>query len=172
MARSDYSPSPIGHIYAGVTRSPQVGNNGAERSLEQGPLAPLADGSAPSSSPTESDVSFAISDPVSAVLNSALDGLSTRQQVIADNIANVDTPGYRATSVDFESALLAAIDGGDPSTVTPVRTATDTPLGPNGNNVDLRKETLAAVQSQFQYQILTRAAGDHLDLVRTVAAGQ
>ena len=117
-------------------------------------------------------MSFAISDPVGAVLNSALDGLSTRQQVIADNIANVDTPGYRATSVDFESALLAAIDGGDPGAVTPVRTATDTPVGANGNNVDLRKETLAAVQTQFQYQILTRAAGDHLNLVRTAAAGQ
>ena len=66
-------------------------------------------------------MSFAISDPVSAVLNSALDGLSTRQQVIADNIANVDTPGYRATSVDFESALLRRHRRGRPDgAVTPV----------------------------------------------------
>jgi flagellar basal-body rod protein FlgB len=117
-------------------------------------------------------VSLAFPDPVGAVLDSALDGLSTRQQVIADNIANVDTPGYRATSVDFESALMSAIESGNPGAVTAVATATDTPVGANGNNVDLRKETLAAVQSQFQYQVLTRAASDRFDLVRTVAQGR
>ena len=117
-------------------------------------------------------MSLAFPDPVGAVLDSALDGLSTRQRVIADNIANVDTPGYRATSVDFESALMSAIESGNPGAVTPVATATDTPVGANGNNVDLRKETLAAVQSQFQYQVLTRAAGDRFDLVRTVAQGR
>jgi flagellar basal-body rod protein FlgB len=118
-------------------------------------------------------VSFAISDPVGAVLNSALDGLSLRQQVIADNIANVDTPGYRATSVDFETTLRAAIGSGElAGEVAPLTTATDTPVGANGNNVDLRKETLAAVQSQFQYQVLTRAASDRFDLLRTAANGQ
>jgi flagellar basal-body rod protein FlgB len=117
-------------------------------------------------------VSFAINDAVGAVLNTALDGLSTRQQVIADNIANVDTPHYRASSVDFENALRSAIQAGDPGAASPSVTATDTPVGANGNNVDLRKETLAAVQSQFQYQVLTRAASDRFDLVRTVAQGR
>ena len=118
-------------------------------------------------------MSFAISDPVSAVLNSALDGLSTRQRVIADNIANVDTPGYRRAASTSSRALRAAIDAGDPGAVHAGRaTATDTPVGANDNNVDLRKETLAAIQSQFQYQLLTRAAGDQLDLLRTVAAAQ
>ena len=42
-------------------------------------------------------MSFHLSDPVGAVLGSALDGLALRQRVIADNIANVDTPDYRAT---------------------------------------------------------------------------
>ena len=121
-------------------------------------------------------MSFAVSDAVSQVLASALDGVSLRQRVIADNIANVDTPGFRASSVDFETQLKAAISDGSfeegADSVTATTSPTDTPVGANGNNVDLRKETLAAVQSQFQYQILTRAAGDHLDLVRTVAAGQ
>ena len=39
-------------------------------------------------------------------------------------------------------------------------TTTDTPVGANGNNVDLRKETLAAIQTQFQYQLLSRAVSD------------
>ena len=119
---------------------------------------------------------FAVSDAVSQVLASALDGVTTRQQVIADNIANVDTPGYRARSVDFESQLKAAISDGDFAAGAPVETGvteipTDTPVGANGNNVDLRKETMAAVQSQFQYQILTRAVSERFNLVKTAATG-
>ena len=114
---------------------------------------------------------FAVSDAVSQVLASALDGVTLRQQVTADNIANVDTPGFRATSVDFETDLRAAIASGSPDgSIAPTLTATDTPVGANGNNVDLRKETLAAVQTQFQYQMITRATSDRFDLLRTVAA--
>ncbi|MFL6061049.1 MAG: flagellar basal body rod protein FlgB [Marmoricola sp.] len=121
-------------------------------------------------------MSFAVSDSVSQVLATALDGVAERQRVIADNIANVDTPGFRATSVDFESQLKAAIADGDFSAGTPVftgisETPTDTPVGANGNNVDLRKETMAAIQSQFQYQILTRAVSDRFNLLKTAATG-
>lgn len=120
-------------------------------------------------------MSFAVSDAVSQVLASALDGVSLRQRVIADNIANVDTPGFRATTVDFETQLKAAISDGSfeagVDSVTATTVPTDTPVGANGNNVDLRKETMAAVQSQFQYQILTRSVNDRFNLVKTAAAG-
>ena len=125
-------------------------------------------------------MSFAVSDAVTHVLATALDGVTLRQNVIADNIANVDTPGFRATSVDFETQLKAAIsdgtfvDGhrsGRSDDVTATTSPTDTPIGANGNNVDLRKETMAAVQSQFQYQVLTRAVNDRFNLVKTSVAG-
>ena len=51
-------------------------------------------------------------------------------------------------------------------------TPTDTPVGANGNNVDLRKETLSAVQTQYQYQMLTRAVNDKFTLVRDSIGGQ
>lgn len=112
-----------------------------------------------------------VSDAVQRVLGLALDGVSTRQRTIADNIANVDTPGFRATSVDFETSLREAVTGGritDSSSadVSAETTPTDTPVGPNGNNVDLRKETLAAMQSQYQYQVLTRAVTDRFSILR------
>ena len=44
------------------------------------------------------------------------------------------------------------------------------PVGQDGNNVDLRQESLAAVQSQFQYQVMTRAVSDRASLV-SIAAG-
>ncbi|MBZ5735176.1 flagellar basal body rod protein FlgB [Nocardioides sp. TRM66260-LWL] len=119
---------------------------------------------------------YAASDAVSSVLGYALDGIAQRQRVIADNIANIDTPGFRATAVDFESSLQAAISGAGPDGVqsalanaTPALLPTNTPVGANGNDVDLRKETLAAMQSQFQYQMVARAVTDRFDLVKTAA---
>ena len=50
-------------------------------------------------------------DPTMAVLTQALDGLSTRQAAISSNLANIDTPGYTAESVDFETALQQEVAG-------------------------------------------------------------
>ncbi len=110
-------------------------------------------------------------DRVEGVLHTALAGLSLRQDVIADNVANIDTPNFRARSVDFEDSLrTAAARGGVPDGgVEVTSTPTLTPVGPNGNNVDLRKETMAAMQTVFQYQTVTRAVSDRLALVRTAA---
>lgn len=113
-------------------------------------------------------------DAVGQALNAALDGVALRQRVIADNIANVDTPNFRATSVDFETSLRAALGDGEltPGELAVTATPTGTPVGANGNNVDLRQETMAAVQSQFQYQVLTRAMGDRFDLIKFSVGGQ
>jgi len=115
-------------------------------------------------------------DAVVTLLGAALDGYSLRQRVIADNIANVDTPGFRARSVEFESALRDA--AADPERAVDemsgglrvTTTTTQTPVGADGNGVDLRKEALAAIQTQFQYQLLSRAISDSAELVRTTAA--
>lgn len=121
-------------------------------------------------------MSMVVSDAVSRVLGLALDGVSLRQRTIADNIANVDTPGFRATNVDFETSLRRAVENGDiadgsTNGVRAETSPTDTPVGANGNNVDLRKETLAAVQSQYQYQILTRAVTDRFNIMRDSLSG-
>ncbi|MCX6400742.1 MAG: flagellar basal body protein [Propionibacteriales bacterium] len=117
-------------------------------------------------------MSFAATDAVGFVLHSAINGLSTRQQVIADNIANVDTPGFRARAVDFQSALSRAIETGNGSsligaTVTP----TDTPVGANDNNVDLRKESIAAIQTQYEYEVMGRAISDRHTRLSIMSGG-
>ncbi|WP_323792675.1 flagellar basal body rod protein FlgB [Nocardioides sp.] len=117
---------------------------------------------------------YAGSGSVSSVLGFALDSLALRQRTIADNIANLETPGFRASAVDFESTLRAAV-AAEGSTVdvlagqSPGLVASQAPVGANGNNVDLGAETLAAVQSQFQYQLLSRAVTDRFELIRTAA---
>jgi flagellar basal-body rod protein FlgB len=50
-------------------------------------------------------------DPTMTVLANALNGLSSRQAAISSNLANIDTPGYTAQSVDFETALANEVAG-------------------------------------------------------------
>lgn len=119
-------------------------------------------------------MSFPTTDVVASVLSTALDGLSLRQRVSADNISNIDTPGFRAATVDFESSLLGALGDGSLArgeTVTAATGLATTPVGPDGNNVDLQSETMTAIRSVFQYQLLTRAVDDRYGLVTTAIGG-
>ena len=118
-------------------------------------------------------MSIFAADGVAGVLHTALNGISFRQGVIADNIANIDTPGFTAATVDFESSLRAAIADGSltASEVLPSTGRSSAPAGINGNNVDLASETMASMQSVFQYQLLTRAVGDRYSLITTAIGG-
>ncbi len=51
-----------------------------------------------------------IDDATGRLLATALDGLASRQEAIAANLANIDTPGYAPLAVDFETALRAQIE--------------------------------------------------------------
>jgi flagellar basal-body rod protein FlgB len=109
---------------------------------------------------------------VASILKIAIDGLTDRQNTIANNIANIDTPHFIATSVDFEDSLKQAISNGEfnDSSSNPqvyiTGAPTQTPVGANGNNVDLRKEEMAMLQTQYSYQIIGRALSDHYDLIK------
>src|SRR5205085_5797460 len=62
--------------------------------------------------------------------------LSAREKVVASNIANADTPGYKTQDIDFSSVLEDATSGGAPRIMEPagLRVKND------GNNVDLDRE--------------------------------
>ncbi len=113
------------------------------------------------------------SDPVGSALYSALEGLQQRQQVAADNIANVDTPHFTARSVAFEGSLKDALQNGSLGTGEVAASVgySSAQRGANGNNVDLAKETMVAMQSTFRYQLLTRAVGDRFGLITTAIGG-
>ena len=89
-------------------------------------------------------------------LNSALDGLALRQRVIADNVANIQTPGYRAGRVSFEDSLRAAVAGGS-GAVTPTVGRSTGATRLDGNNVNLDTETLSNIEANLRYQLATQA---------------
>src|SRR3982751_7059419 len=83
-----------------------------------------------------------IGDATSTALHAALSGLAQRQRVTADNIANVNTPGFLAGRPDFESSLSGALRNGETPTIsggTVVRSLE--PTNTNGNKVNLDSET-------------------------------
>ncbi|MDL9977880.1 flagellar basal body rod protein FlgB [Microbacterium sp. ASV49] len=103
-------------------------------------------------------------------LSSALDGLSLRQRSIAENIANINTPGYHAKRVQFEDALRAAVADGSGSAQASVERSLE-PTRLNGNNVNLDTETLSNIDTVLRYQFATQALGAQASAV-TKAIGQ
>jgi flagellar basal-body rod protein FlgB len=49
---------------------------------------------------------------IGPLMHAMLDAATLRQRVVAENIANVETPGYRARKVTFDSALEQAVSEG------------------------------------------------------------
>lgn len=79
-----------------------------------------------------------------AIATSALDGLAMRQQVHAENLANVNTPGYQAKTVEFERVLGSALSKPNPGMMY------TTPLGPAGGRGSVADaRTAAGLSSAF-----------------------
>jgi flagellar basal-body rod protein FlgB len=83
---------------------------------------------------------------INPLVERMLDYTARRQQALSDNIANLDTPGYRAKDVEFHQELSSA------SSLQEV-TVEDNEK-PNGNNVDLEKQMTRMTQNGLQYMIL------------------
>ncbi|MEX2032530.1 MAG: flagellar basal body rod protein FlgB [Dehalococcoidia bacterium] len=123
------------------------------------------------------------------VARQALNGLSRRQETIAGNVANVDTPGYRRREVVFEDALkeqvnavasgLQATDPRHMSLSTSARaaggesgTARDVVSERNdANDVSIDEEMLLLVETQLRYQALSQTTGTRLNTLRTIIRG-
>lgn len=110
-------------------------------------------------------------DVTSVALNSALRGLALRQRVTADNIANINTPGYTAGRVDFESALRQALDTGSSPDVTGAVGRSLEPTRQDGNNVNLDEESLAMVDTGLRYQLTTEAVNAKFQILRDAIKG-
>jgi flagellar basal-body rod protein FlgB len=130
-----------------------------------------------------------LDDVTTMVLQRALTALSLRQQVASNNLANLNTPGFKASEVRFEAELQRVLNADreqgeslrvthpahfriDPSSaweVQPVvRTRTDTLLRADGNNVDLEKEMASLAETALLYQASTQILARKLALLRTI----
>ncbi len=112
-----------------------------------------------------------LDDVTSATLATALSAVSLRQRVSANNLANLETPGFQAQRVDFEDSLRSAVASGNPASATISVQRSGDPEGVNGNNVSLSSEILEEQKATTQYQLLSSAISEKFDLLTTVIKG-
>jgi flagellar basal-body rod protein FlgB len=112
-----------------------------------------------------------LDDIASVTLQTAISGLGLRQQVTANNIANLETPGFSAGRVDFENSLADALATGDPTHAAITTRNSGDAAGANGNNVNLDDEFVLATKTGLQEKLLTGELTAKYGLISTVLKG-
>jgi len=85
------------------------------------------------------------------LLEKMLDVTAQRQQLVAANMANVDTPGYQTKDIDFRSELQRAATNGPANFMPVVRSVHGLLERPDGNNVSMDREGLLLAETQMQF---------------------
>jgi flagellar basal-body rod protein FlgB len=92
--------------------------------------------------------------PMLQILQGFLKVTTDRQQMVATNMANVDTPGYHTRDIDFQAAMREVMDEGQGPHMEPASNELlDLPERPDGNNVNIDRESMVLSQTQLQYQM-------------------
>jgi len=111
-----------------------------------------------------------------SALETMLTFASDRQRVLATNIANVDTLGYRTRDLSegsFQRALDGAFEGKGPQARFDVREAADAgTLKPGGNNVDLELEMAKMVRNTVLHSTAAALLAQQFSLLREAVAGR
>lgn len=126
-------------------------------------------------------------DPTMRTLQFSLDGLAQRAQVASNDIANADTPNFKASVVTFEDSLRQALAGQpgdtlpltltdgadiDPNAPSGQAAITETPLlnqvmKNDNNNVDIEREMTTLAEANINYDALSQMASTKLAILRS-----
>ncbi|WP_442600951.1 flagellar basal body rod protein FlgB [Paenibacillus sp. KN14-4R] len=135
---------------------------------------------------------FPLSKPGVLLLERSIDASASRQKVVTNNIANVDTPYFKRSDVAFEELLEKQMNTGgstlsgvrtDPrhfyigakplSAISPeIRTDNQTAMNNNKNNVDIDYEMSLMAKNQLRYNTLIQQLNHEFQSVRTVIEGR
>jgi flagellar basal-body rod protein FlgB len=122
-----------------------------------------------------------------SVLSQALNLRTQRHQVLASNVANADTPNYKARDFSFESAMQNAmtgrvegvsltrtapghIGGGAAGVEVNLKYRSEHQSAVDGNTVDMDVERTQLAENAMQYQILTQLISEKFKGVRSALA--
>lgn len=114
---------------------------------------------------------------------------SKRMEVLADNLANADTPGYKARDIDFRAAMASAGSpeapvslattnsahlGGDAASQLDATLKYRVPLAPSldGNTVDAQQEQAAFADNTVRYQATLSFLSSRFKSLMTAITGQ
>jgi flagellar basal-body rod protein FlgB len=114
------------------------------------------------------------------VLDKAADASWTRNELISNNIANVDTPNYKRKDLNFESVLSAELEGADSGslretvanldtgslTASPYTDMAELSYRLDGNNVDIDTENVELASNQIKYQALIDSISTEFSMIK------
>lgn len=114
------------------------------------------------------------------VARQLLDAAALRQEAIAANIANADTPGYRRLDLapGFAEQLKSLVDTGElsrageslqPKLAEDIHART---VRPDGNTVELEHELLAMNRNAVEYQFLTEVVSRNIKQLKMAITGR
>lgn len=110
-----------------------------------------------------------------------LDASALRQEAIASNIANLETPGYRRldVSTDFAEQLKARSQAGELARggaahlqPTLVQDPFARSIRPDGNSVEIEKELLAMNRNAVEYEFLTQVVSGNIKQLKMAITGR
>ena len=122
----------------------------------------------------------------SALYEKALNGTWQRQKAISNNIANSETPGYKAIAVNFEDELksemkkIQTASGSVASKTKSVETIEKSPVSVysrssssrlDENNVDVDSENIDMTKAQLQYYYLVQGVSDSYSRLKYAISG-
>ncbi|MDB6093973.1 MAG: flagellar basal-body rod protein FlgB [Verrucomicrobia bacterium] len=109
-----------------------------------------------------------------------LDAAALRQEAIASNVANAETPGYRRLDVapDFAQQLKASVANGDlasrSANLKPqlAEDASARSMRPDGNTVEIEHELLAMNRNAVEYDYLSEVVSNNLKQLKVAISGR
>jgi flagellar basal-body rod protein FlgB len=107
-------------------------------------------------------------------LERALSGASLRQTAIAQNIANVNTPGYRRQDVDFQTALHQAWDQGEAKVEHVTPTIENDPtsiMRADGSSVDIDTEAASQAKNGLTYEAVAAVMKSRTAILKSAIGG-
>ena len=95
-----------------------------------------------------------------------MDLLSARQKLVASNIANADTPGYRTRDIDFLAEFASAMGMAPRVTGVP-----GLPVKTDGNDVSLDREARLLAENALRFQLASNLMRGELRQIRSAIEG-
>ncbi|HLH41498.1 MAG TPA: flagellar basal body protein [Bryobacteraceae bacterium] len=99
---------------------------------------------------------------MTASLGRYMDLLSARQKLVASNIANADTPGYKTQDIDFQFEFMSLTGDQAPQAIQPQGLAEK----PDGNNVSMDREARLLAENAIRFNLASTLVKGNFKTIR------
>ena len=92
-----------------------------------------------------------------------MDLLGKRQQLVAANIANADTPGYKTKDIDFQFEFMSLMEGGSPNVIDAPGLASKN----DGNNINMERESRLLAENALRFNLASNLMRGQIRSIRS-----